>query len=315
LNAKTVTMNVIVAPPEGLSAGESNSQSPRSQQQTEKVTPLPMATPLPEANGIVSSQSLSSSSPSSSNDDSMSVESSSSSSEPRHHELHPTNLAAQKYPQEIKHHCHPPRPQQQQQQQDERDAVRRSGREKISTLVYIDGQPVLAKNNYQVNADTYVFDKEGCTSIKPVPANKSTTTTTPRNVVKPPTTTAPRVLTESERNRVEHNQAIQAKKDSKQAAKKAFLASKLNVMEPFLDDKVKAELQTVGLPEVDTMQEKNVLYMQPEGITADLRDYQLDSLNWMVEMHKKNIGMILGDEMGLVSVFLDENDAIIRHAF
>lgn len=32
-----------------------------------------------------------------------------------------------------------------------------------------------------------------------------------------------------------------------------------------------------------------------------MRDYQLAGLNFMVNLHKQNIGMILGDEMGLVS--------------
>jgi SNF2 family DNA or RNA helicase len=39
--------------------------------------------------------------------------------------------------------------------------------------------------------------------------------------------------------------------------------------------------------------------MQPDLITADMRDYQLEGLNWMAHMHQQNMGMILGDEMGL----------------
>lgn len=42
------------------------------------------------------------------------------------------------------------------------------------------------------------------------------------------------------------------------------------------------------------------VFMQPSEIQADMRDYQLDGLNWMVRMNKANLGMILGDEMGLV---------------
>lgn len=44
------------------------------------------------------------------------------------------------------------------------------------------------------------------------------------------------------------------------------------------------------------------LYAQPDAIQAELRDYQLAGLNWMIKMHRRNLGMILGDEMGLVSL-------------
>jgi hypothetical protein len=42
-------------------------------------------------------------------------------------------------------------------------------------------------------------------------------------------------------------------------------------------------------------------FMQPDLIQAEMRDYQLIGLNWMVKMHKQNLACILGDEMGLVS--------------
>ena len=41
--------------------------------------------------------------------------------------------------------------------------------------------------------------------------------------------------------------------------------------------------------------------MQPSQIAnGEMRDYQLAGLNFLVNMHNRNLGMILGDEMGLV---------------
>jgi len=41
------------------------------------------------------------------------------------------------------------------------------------------------------------------------------------------------------------------------------------------------------------------LQLQPFEIEADLRDYQLDGLNWMRRQYHNGCPMILGDEMGL----------------
>lgn len=38
---------------------------------------------------------------------------------------------------------------------------------------------------------------------------------------------------------------------------------------------------------------------QPRNITATLREYQMEGLNWMVNLHDNNISGILADEMGL----------------
>ena len=43
-----------------------------------------------------------------------------------------------------------------------------------------------------------------------------------------------------------------------------------------------------------------VLVAQPKMTREQLRNYQLLGLNFMVNMHRQNIAMILGDEMGLV---------------
>ena len=175
------------------------------------------------------------------------------------------------------------------------DNVRRSSREKQSTLVYIDGQPVLAKNNYRVEGLGYKFGGDDYQQQPPVKKSSR------GPAVKKAPPTVPREITDAERRRLDHNAAIQRRVDAKQAVKEDFLARSLKVMEPFLDTKVVEKYQSLAAATTTTSSEdEQEMFMQPESITADLRDYQLEGLNWMAKMHKKNLGMILGDEMGLV---------------
>ena len=240
---------------------------------------------------------------------------------------------------------------------------RRSGRERTSTLVYIDGQPVLAQNNYSVTASSYNFhaaapstnsgtkdeatkterfkeaeldfDKldgllegmedefdtrflsSGSTSAMEKASIRTAEAPTASSVplVPPTATTVPRELTEVEKKRqafelkrTQHNQAIQSKVAAKAGAKQRYFNSNLSIIQPFVNEKVYQKLSTPleqnhqSEKEETETQTKTTLYMQPEGITADLRDYQLDGLNWMAQMHQRNCGMILGDEMGLVRI-------------
>lgn len=39
--------------------------------------------------------------------------------------------------------------------------------------------------------------------------------------------------------------------------------------------------------------------MTPDFIVGEMRDYQLDGLNWLITLYENGINGILGDEMGL----------------
>jgi len=84
--------------------------------------------------------------------------------------------------------------------------------------------------------------------------------------------------------------------ESKSACRKNFLSSNLECMRYFLAEKVATRLEKEG-PGAEVKGEE--VFMQPDMIKAEMRDYQLNGLNWMIGMHRKNAGMILGDEMGL----------------
>ena len=41
------------------------------------------------------------------------------------------------------------------------------------------------------------------------------------------------------------------------------------------------------------------LATQPASVVGEMRDYQLEALNWLIRLHEQNINGILADEMGL----------------
>ena len=171
-------------------------------------------------------------------------------------------------------------------EEEEEPSLRRSKREKKSTLVYIDGHAVLAKNNYQMKGLSYQYgtDFETAPPSKPKlqPAAKS----------KAPS--KPRAVTQQETKRLEHNAAIKERIENKKERRIQFLASNLTTMEPFLDEHVVEKLKAV----TNTVtKDSHEIFLQPDAIQADMRDYQMAGLNWMVKMHESNLGMVLGDEM------------------
>lgn len=166
--------------------------------------------------------------------------------------------------------------------------VRRSKREKKSTLVYINGQAVLAKNNYQLKGLSYQYG----TDFETAPPTVGKTNAAAKS--KGPS--KPRVVTKQETKRLFQNDLVKKRIQDKQERRTQFLASNLKTMEPFLDEQVASQLKDACDPDSTTASQQDI-FVQPEAIEADMRHYQLEGLNWMVKMHEANLGMILGDEM------------------
>jgi hypothetical protein len=172
---------------------------------------------------------------------------------------------------------------------------RRSGRERSSTTMVIDGHTVLKQNNYVVKGGDYVFGttEDAAPSSKPPPLKKikSTTSSVPR---------APRVMSQVQRDRQAHNALVMQAKQAKQALQLSFLAKHSDRLAPFCEPKVMDTLKQVQ----QVPYQEIVITKQPQLIqTAVLRDYQMTGLNFMVNMHRQNLSMILGDEMGLVRTY------------
>jgi SNF2 family DNA or RNA helicase len=179
--------------------------------------------------------------------------------------------------------------------------VRRSRREKKSTLVYIDGQAVLAKNNYQMKGFAYEYGTTDHQTAPPEKKPRANATCTLALLSKAAAAPKPiRTTTELETKRKNHNAAVKHRVERKQHRLSQYLALHVSELEPFLDKSVTAQLKQVFNDSSSPPLESEELFMQPSVIQADMRDYQLQGLNWMVKMYNSNLSMILGDEMGLV---------------
>jgi SNF2 family DNA or RNA helicase len=163
---------------------------------------------------------------------------------------------------------------------------RRSGRERTSTVIQINGHAVLKSNNYVTTDLTYEYGDNSVAS--PAAKKKRKTTTTTTTAVKP----RPTRRRVAEVQRQAHNDAIRKRVAAKAPFRIAHLAKRRDILAPFLEDgsttsKLSNMSSAVSSP-------KNTeIFLQPDAIQADMRDYQLAGLNWMVKMHSKNLGMIL----------------------
>jgi SNF2 family DNA or RNA helicase len=109
--------------------------------------------------------------------------------------------------------------------------------------------------------------------------------------------------------RLSHNAMLRQKMTIDESNRLLFMKRHVDVLEPFLDAKVKALLKSDqgNATQVEKMvapEEKILLASQPDIVTTELRDYQMVGLEWMVGMHSKGVPFILGDEMGLGELYI-----------
>ena len=180
--------------------------------------------------------------------------------------------------------------------EDDSQIIRRSKRDRKSTVMIVNGVPVLRKNNYELKGMTYQF---GVFEESETKKKKKVTQKKKLKVMK-----GPREESEREKQRKHGKALVTENIKSKEKTRMAYLAHNLDTLMPFIESKVKDQLKSQNSSE--NLHQKVSVHIQPDSITALMRDYQLAGLEWMVNMHFQNLGMILGDEMGLVSpnVFL-----------
>ena len=168
---------------------------------------------------------------------------------------------------------------------------RRSARNRTTTTMQIDCHTVLIKNNYTVTADRYVYDERPKKIAPTVPPPAKKFKAEHRSTVvreyKP-------TATQIERSR--HNQRVMSSAQSKDMLRQSFLARHVDVLKPFCESAVITKLQSTPIVSYQPV----IVQQPPKSIQATLRDYQMKGLNFMVNMHRQNLSMILGDEMGLV---------------
>ena len=151
---------------------------------------------------------------------------------------------------------------------------------------------MLRANNYSVTACKYIFDVHQ-EDIPHKPKSQPKTESQPKRKVY-----INMPANQAQLDRLRHNKILQNNVRSKQWLRQNFFIKRLEILEPFVESKVLLHLKAqTSQPLVKI---EPVLVAQPKMIRAKLRDYQLLGLNFMVNMHRQNIAMILGDEMGLV---------------
>ena len=182
---------------------------------------------------------------------------------------------------------------------------RRTGRKRKSNLVYINGQAVLAENNYVLKGHSYSFGAFEATATKKRAEDKNGTVKKKargRHMKEP---TAKSLVADAvERRRTAHNDAVRGRVVLKSIDRALFLSRNLEALAPFLSSKVQWRLRSCaagheGHPTVVSSDAAHEPFAQPNMIKGKMRDYQLIGLGWMHKMHRSNMGMILGDEMGL----------------
>jgi SNF2 family DNA or RNA helicase len=199
------------------------------------------------------------------------------------------------------------------------NGVRRSTRESVSTVMRINGETVLRKNNYVVKGTGYefgAFEEDSKVKVK----KSSNDATRKQKGTTPPLAKKPRREDPSQAMRSLHNDQVKAQIVQKHVLREAFLARHVDLLKPFLEQhkeewshrsskpSILKTLLRVHQEQQEPQQQKQFyqpkqILVQPdllEGHNVVMRDYQMLGLQFMVNMHHQNLGMILGDEMGLV---------------
>jgi hypothetical protein len=181
-------------------------------------------------------------------------------------------------------------------------ATRRSQRARKSTTMTIQGHTVLTKNNYVVKGLCYVHGAHGADQPKEPKKKKRKKDSNAKPSVLSGKQQIQKKLVE---DRIEHNDVVKKRMKLDQIHRHEFMKKKKQILEPFLEPKIKVTLSKGSRQtnEKNTSNGEDIhLPSQPSSVITTLRDYQFLGLEWMLGMQKQGLPMILGDEMGLVSL-------------
>lgn len=170
---------------------------------------------------------------------------------------------------------------------------RRSGRARTSRTVQVDGHTVLRSNNYDVTASHYEY-----AAADPAPA--------PASAPAAPAASAPRpakrprvakVIGAGEALRLARNDRLRAEVAKNETARARFFYGHKDLLAPF--SSALPALKRLALGKTLAPRVGVRVHIQPEDIGAELRDYQLQSLDWFADLHERcgALPCILGDEM------------------
>jgi hypothetical protein len=173
-------------------------------------------------------------------------------------------------------------------------AARRSNRERQSTTINIDGHTVLRTNNYVVKGGTYEFNEVIDLTVEAPPKRAIAPSS-----AKPKPPKKARTAKPAEVSRKAHNATVDAARQAKEALRQSFVRTHRDILRPFLTPDV---YENLGRNPSVNYTAPSPPPPQPSTIQGTLRDYQSQGLEFLVKNHEQNLGMILGDEMGLVRI-------------
>lgn len=186
--------------------------------------------------------------------------------------------------------------------------TRKSSREKKSTLIYVDGYAIKKQNNYVVKGTQYVFHSTMDNSTQHR-TRRLTKQATSKNG-NPQKTISKRVISPAEARRAEMKESVESAIRDKSQTRDAFLHSHLDAFEPFIESKIYQKIKSRNAGGTTALV-KTEVFMQPDAITADMRDYQLAGLNFMSNMYQNNVGMILGDGTCIEKSFVLQQGCVL----
>ena len=193
---------------------------------------------------------------------------------------------------------------------------RRGGREKTSRLMLINGQTVLRQNNYDIDSFRSVAQEM---AEKKTPASSNFTIPDGYEVNTFGQVAKKRPLAQSQSIVTVEKVAKERKidpvigerrawlvndKDAKEEKRLRFIARHIEKIRPFLNSasslvrQIDEVLQNEGTPSPPPKKRYEV---QPSCISSsvEMRPYQLEGLDFMMDMYNNGMSCILADEMGL----------------
>jgi SNF2 family DNA or RNA helicase len=184
---------------------------------------------------------------------------------------------------------------------------RRSGRERQSTLTWINGHAVKRDNNYTVTGIQYIRGSEGQSEDPSLLRRRTKQEEEKKNGgagsskrLKTGEHQRQRQPSQQQVLRGQHNDKVKASTQNQDSLRASFLAQHLPLLQGFCEPEVLDRLALAQQVEYTPL----ASVKPPKAIQATLRAYQLEGLTFMANMHRQNLPMILGDEMGLVRTLL-----------
>lgn len=175
----------------------------------------------------------------------------------------------------------------------EQDSPRRSHRKRTSTVIHVRGGYTIQKdNNYVLKGGTYSFGVADSEIVEAPPTARKK----PRQQQRLPASNVTHHPCPKEARRRQGKRDLEKAIQIKKPLRDAFLKQHLAALQPFIEPNIASQIQNVSLTRQSCTKELQVA-MQPDAIQGELRDYQLQGLQFMARMHSCNMGMILGDEM------------------